>query len=871
MSTHRLISRMREGRGRSVLAMLGGLLLILQLALPAVAFASSSQQPATPAFNQQGVLDLAGVSVVRLVVSYKVPQPSHGINKPSTSCTALGTLIGSWLPRVSPPSTTTIDQNTWLLTDGAVVNPTGGSCAPGGTLVAIEIFANTSYTRQSASPLLAQLACDGNVCHDGADGKGPQEVVSSAITGGALVSFHGDVQQLQPFLTAVPSGGTQLGIELANLNGTWPPAPAVSSTIIPPSYLTPVPNPLTSNNTPGSSSATATPVATLPTTIGSPGATVAGEPGMPIVNSEGALVGMRLSGGGTLSAQQILALEGQQLEFSPAQVATHRNPLNAGWVLGITQYESGDYTHAAQTLQGIARLNPLFQAPAFFVQQAMAKLRATHTPPSNTPQSGAPAGMNTWLLIIGLIAGLLVLILLLVLVSLTFGRARVRRREELARFKEEEAAAQREAEKEVQRQQQLQKARATANLQAPSPVPEMLCPHCKHPVMAADTYCPYCRYPLSPSDSGVYAGEIVQQSSAIAPQMPPQAPSQPASQPVPQPQQADYLQPPPPVPVAAAPAPSISDLPTVEYPPRNGNAALDSAKTLPYGVQQLQGHNLGMVVGYETDPGIKRKHKPNEDSMLALQGMTSDVQPRPFGLFVVADGMGGHANGQDASRLAIQTLIDYVLPKIKGSSQMDDNAYLNLLREGVQQANQAVHQRNMEERADMGTTMTAALVVGATAYVTNVGDSRTYLYREPGGLEKITQDHSVVASLVEAGIIKPDDIYTHPKRNQIYRSLGEKPVVEVDAFKVPLQMGDKLLLCSDGLWDMVRDPDIQRVLSAPMPPSQTGKDLIQAALNGGGEDNVTVIVVSITEASGQPQISGIQLLAKPDTVSVPEL
>jgi serine/threonine protein phosphatase PrpC len=130
--------------------------------------------------------------------------------------------------------------------------------------------------------------------------------------------------------------------------------------------------------------------------------------------------------------------------------------------------------------------------------------------------------------------------------------------------------------------------------------------------------------------------------------------------------------------------------------------------------------------------------------------------------------------------------------------------------------------------------------------------------------------------LVEAGIIKPDDIYTHPKRNQIYRSLGEKPVVDVDSFIVSLKAGDKLLLCSDGLWDMVRDPEIQRLMSAPtQDPSKTGQTLIQAALDGGGEDNVSVIVVSFSDSevssSGQTSMKGVQLLYKPETVTVPDL
>jgi serine/threonine protein phosphatase PrpC len=315
----------------------------------------------------------------------------------------------------------------------------------------------------------------------------------------------------------------------------------------------------------------------------------------------------------------------------------------------------------------------------------------------------------------------------------------------------------------------------------------------------------------------------------------------------------------------------------MEFSPANGYESVEPETTLPYSGQELQSPNLSLAVGYLTDPGIKRKHRPNEDSLFAMQGpRTSNSLPQEFGFFVVADGMGGHANGQDASRLAIQTIINYILPKISTYYQIDDDTFLNLLRDGVQCANQAVHQRNLEERADMGTTMTAALVVGAIAYVANVGDSRTYLYREPQGLVKITQDHSVVASLVEAGIIKPDDIYTHPKRNQIYRSLGEKPAVDVDSFRVSLQVGDKLLLCSDGLWDMVRDPEIQRLMSAPaQDPAKTSKDLIQAALEDGGEDNVSVIVVALLNAeapsASQASMPGVQLLYKPETVTVPNL
>lgn len=144
----------------------------------------------------------------------------------------------------------------------------------------------------------------------------------------------------------------------------------------------------------------------------------------------------------------------------------------------------------------------------------------------------------------------------------------------------------------------------------------------------------------------------------------------------------------------------------------------------------------------------------------------------------------------------------------------------------------------------MGTTLTAALVFGSSVQVVNVGDSRVYLYRPASGLMQITRDHSIVARLVEKGIITSDTIYTHPRRNQIYRCLGENPTVELDSFSVTLQTDNVLLLCSDGLWEMVHDDEIEEIIRSSAPEgAQISETLLRRALEHGGEDNISIIAV----------------------------
>jgi serine/threonine protein phosphatase PrpC len=259
---------------------------------------------------------------------------------------------------------------------------------------------------------------------------------------------------------------------------------------------------------------------------------------------------------------------------------------------------------------------------------------------------------------------------------------------------------------------------------------------------------------------------------------------------------------------------------------------------------------LALHIGSQQDPGIRRKYRPNEDTLFVAHGTMPSTAPAtpptPFVLLVVADGMGGQGHGRVASRLAVWSLVEYVSRSLS-TQQRTPASLLALLSAGVQHANRVVYERNQQQTV-MGTTMTAVLVSETTASVAHVGDSRLYRYRAPTGLAQITHDHSVVAALVAAGIIAPGDIYTHPRRNQIYRSLGEKATVEVDTATVPLVAGDILLVCSDGLWEMVRDQQIATILTTPMPtPTDTVHALIQAALAGGGEDNVSAIVAQVSQ------------------------
>jgi PPM family protein phosphatase len=217
-------------------------------------------------------------------------------------------------------------------------------------------------------------------------------------------------------------------------------------------------------------------------------------------------------------------------------------------------------------------------------------------------------------------------------------------------------------------------------------------------------------------------------------------------------------------------------------------------------------------------------------------------------LFMVADGVGGAQAGEVASRMAAEAFAEVDLAHSAGEAA---------LRDAIVRANAAIHERaSRDERATgMGTTVAAALFApDATVTLANVGDSRAYLLRE-GRLQRLSEDHSLVGELVRRGELSEAEAERHPQRSVITRALGSGPSVDVDVQTVTARDGDLFLLCTDGLNTMVGEDQIAAVLGSGAPAERIARELVRAALAGGGEDNVTVIVFRIGEPDAPDPVS----------------
>jgi serine/threonine protein phosphatase PrpC len=282
----------------------------------------------------------------------------------------------------------------------------------------------------------------------------------------------------------------------------------------------------------------------------------------------------------------------------------------------------------------------------------------------------------------------------------------------------------------------------------------------------------------------------------------------------------------------------------------DGHAFLVLAEPEPPPQPAAAPGTVRLVVGQRSVPGQVRDL--NEDSLLILTlAPVSQSQTGPaISLFAVADGMGGHEGGEIASKLALQVLAegivrDIALPSLAGEA-MPDDGILDRLRQTVAAANDAVYLARQKRGTDMGTTLTTLLVRDQQLFVAHVGDCRAFRWNA-NGLQQLTVDHSLVATMVARGQITAEEIYTHPQRSIIYRSIGDRATVEVDTSVWPLAPGDRLIACSDGLWEMLRNEGIQDGMMAEADPQAACDLLVSRANAAGGDDNISVVVVQVVK------------------------
>lgn len=242
-----------------------------------------------------------------------------------------------------------------------------------------------------------------------------------------------------------------------------------------------------------------------------------------------------------------------------------------------------------------------------------------------------------------------------------------------------------------------------------------------------------------------------------------------------------------------------------------------------------------MIISALTDVGLVREN--NQDSYF----MSSDLD---FPLFIIADGMGGHKAGEIASTMAIDIVKDFF---VKNKDKLNDEKNLcDIIKHSIKKANQEIYNISLESSlyTGMGTTITLAYILDKKLYIGHVGDSRAY-FIEKDNIYQITDDHSLVNELIKNGSITPEEGKTHPQRNMITRAVGTSQEIELDIFINEINNDHILLLCSDGLSNMVEDTHILDIVKKEIDVNNICKKLIIKAKDNGGKDNITVIAIKL--------------------------
>lgn len=247
-----------------------------------------------------------------------------------------------------------------------------------------------------------------------------------------------------------------------------------------------------------------------------------------------------------------------------------------------------------------------------------------------------------------------------------------------------------------------------------------------------------------------------------------------------------------------------------------------------------------ITIGSATDIGLVKEENQDYHTWYPRDGREIG---REGGLLILADGMGGHASGAEASEMATNTLLDTY-------RRHQSDPVVKTLERGFHEANRVLFEKSAEmlTAKGMGTTLVAAFLKGPTLQFAHVGDSRGYLINS-AGIYQFTEDHSYVASLVKAGVIAPEEAENHPESHVITRAIGLQETVSVDTSRQPLNLkkGDYVLLCCDGLWGVVPDDKILACIRKDLEPARISANLVKQAVDNGGPDNITVVTARINK------------------------
>ncbi len=252
-------------------------------------------------------------------------------------------------------------------------------------------------------------------------------------------------------------------------------------------------------------------------------------------------------------------------------------------------------------------------------------------------------------------------------------------------------------------------------------------------------------------------------------------------------------------------------------------------------------------LSYAAAQSVGKQRELNEDSVLALN-LTLGGQNKslPFGLFIVADGMGGHQYGEVASNAAIRTFAGHIMRKMHNyffdlPTVMLDESLQELMRSAINDAHRIVQR----EAPGGGTTLTAALVIGQQVTLAHVGDSRAYAIHNDGRMQVLSRDHTLVKRLEELGQLSSEEAASHPQRNVLYRAIGQNESFEPDITNLPFPKNGTLMLCSDGLWGVISDDEMYTIFTHSDSLPNAAQALVQAANEAGGPDNISVILVKM--------------------------